>query len=125
MPVDRSNHRRGVVEDSEEGAESEVMKRSVYSDPPSTIAHRSTPAEKHLPAPVTTTGPSRCPIVATTASSNSMSRAFTGGRSNRTVATPSTTSTQECCNFSELTSSLRFDRGVVRRIVDRGNKVGE
>src|SRR4051812_28761544 len=68
------------------------MKRSVYSAPPSTIAGRSTPAEKHRPAPVITTGPSSPRMATMTSSSRSRSSALTGGWSNRTTETPSTSS---------------------------------
>jgi hypothetical protein len=53
-PLTAATTGAGWSKTARKAAASEVMKRSVYSDPPSTIARRSTPAEKHLPAPVTT-----------------------------------------------------------------------
>src|ERR1700738_531550 len=57
------------------------------------IARRSTPAEKHLPAPVRTIGPRMPRTVATASSTSPRSKAFTGALSIQTMVTPSANST--------------------------------
>src|ERR1700704_1288097 len=57
------------------------------------IARRSTPAEKHVPAPVRTIGPWMPRTVVIASLTSPRSNAFTGGWSIRTVVTPSASST--------------------------------
>lgn len=63
---------------------------ATYAGPPSTIRFRSTPAEKHRPAPVrTTAGASTAANTPGSAESSSRSAALTGPWASVTTATPS------------------------------------
>src|SRR4051812_18155217 len=105
-PLTAATTGAGWSKTARNAADSDVMKRSVYWAPPSTIAGRSTPAEKHRPSPVSTTGPSSPHMATMTSSSRSRSSALTGGWSNRTTETPSTS--------SMLIARRSFRRGVRR-----------